>query len=274
MQTPSTTTLSLQDVINQAAAAADIVPVNEVPDEAEIRPYLCPGCSKVYVREATFKKHLEECKTKLQLSISATASALGIDPPAAETMIDYKLRPLQAPSTSQEQEHATKKDGGGSHITFTTGTTTDTSAEPPPAKMKYTHVKEEPVLTITAPTVGMSGVHVFTSNNYKQEPSAHAPVTVQSNTQTTLLHYGNETINSINITVSPNTSNPQIRSPGNYILTHPPSETPTIDSTVAMPPSGEELVNPGQPSSTEHSTINQAAIQWQWDQPVPRLNFP
>nr|XP_039262980.1 zinc finger protein 420-like isoform X2 [Styela clava] len=67
------------DVIGQAAAAANIVPV---PVHYEsICPFLCPGCSKLYVREATFKKHLEECKTKLQLSISATAAALGIDPP-------------------------------------------------------------------------------------------------------------------------------------------------------------------------------------------------
>lgn len=72
------------DVIGQAAAAANIVPVQVslVGGDCEsICPFLCPGCSKLYVREATFKKHLEECKTKLQMSISATAAALGIEPP-------------------------------------------------------------------------------------------------------------------------------------------------------------------------------------------------
>ena len=59
----------LNDVINQAAAAANIVPTF-IEEEQEIRPFLCPGCSKLYVREATFKKHLEECKLKLQRSIT------------------------------------------------------------------------------------------------------------------------------------------------------------------------------------------------------------
>lgn len=70
-------------MIGQAAAAANIVPsqVQLSGDYESICPFLCPGCSKLYVREATFKKHLEECKTKLQMSISATAAALGIEPP-------------------------------------------------------------------------------------------------------------------------------------------------------------------------------------------------
>lgn len=90
---------NLGNVINQAAAAADIVPGNLNEEaEAEIRPFLCPGCSKLYVREATFKKHLEECKAKLQQSISATASALGITPPPMPSSNNSGLNDFDAAS--------------------------------------------------------------------------------------------------------------------------------------------------------------------------------
>lgn len=292
----------MQDVINQAAAAAKIVPDNDVPDEAEIRPYLCPGCSKVYVREATFKKHLEECKTKLQLSISATASALGIDSPAAASALGINTpvtipgltinTPVSASSlgienpasdlivdykpnqTSPERKRMANRDGGVSQITFTTHSTTDSSNDPPLAKRKYACVKEEPraVFTMTTPSMGISGGPVFTSNKQQDHPP-HNPDTVQSNAQNTLLHYGNETIHNMNASPS-NSTNSQMRSAGNYILSHPQSEAANIETSAVLPSSNDDLINTGQVSSTEHSTINQAAIQWQWDQPVPRLNFP
>lgn len=105
---------NLGNVINQAAAAADIVPVvlNEEA-EAEIRPFLCPGCSKLYVREATFKKHLEECKAKLQQSISATASALGIHPPpmpssnsGGGSLSDFDASSMLIPNLSPSSDSA------------------------------------------------------------------------------------------------------------------------------------------------------------------------
>jgi len=82
----------LNDVINQAAAAANIVPTF-IEEEQEIRPFLCPGCSKLYVREATFKKHLEECKLKLQRSITQVASSLGLPTPAMPDFSPIELHP-------------------------------------------------------------------------------------------------------------------------------------------------------------------------------------
>ena len=110
-QQDSNPMFNLGNVINQAAAAADIVPVvlNEEA-EAEIRPFLCPGCSKLYVREATFKKHLEECKAKLQQSISATASALGIHPPpmpssnSGSSLSDFDASSMLIPNLSPSSD--------------------------------------------------------------------------------------------------------------------------------------------------------------------------
>ena len=75
----------LIDIISQAAAAGNILPTF-IEKQHELRPFLCPGCSNLYVREATFRKHFEKSKLKLQEHITQVVSSLGLPTSA---MLDF-----------------------------------------------------------------------------------------------------------------------------------------------------------------------------------------
>ena len=280
--------MSLQDVINQAAAAADIVPdtsTNTAAEESEIRPFLCPGCSKVYVREATFKKHLEECKTKLQLSISATASALGIEPSTADTMINFNPGRVQQINTPSLPEKILKKEAN--NITFTTQTVTpnhstaasDSSAT---SKPNVVQVKKEPPVG-TAPQVAPNLVpqqNLSSTNSFKLEQVPNTvSATAASSSQNSILHYDTSTGQVMSVAEAALTTGaPLQQAPENYLFSTAHAPTVVDVSSGNIPTtSTEHLVEGVNPPATEHSTINQAAIRWQWDhsdQPVPGLNFP
>ena len=258
--------MSMQDVINQAAAAADIVPGSTTStDDGEIRPYLCPGCSKVYVREATFKKHLEECKTKLQLSISATASALGIDPPA-DPMVEYNQ--VINLHTSQGQPAAVvKEESKPNQVTFTTKTVAQNHDEV--QGRNALHVKTE--AAIASPVVAQSEQN-YTSSSYDlDQVSSSNSITVKSPLPSSMIQYDNRPVQ-IHSTVNDAASlgAQQVQQQDPYMLADAHSQGLVIDSNAPTTSSGQLT----ETSVSEHSTINQAAIRWQWDQPVPRLNFP
>ena len=257
-------------MINQAAAAAEIVPdpAPAVSEEAEIRPYLCPGCSKVYVREATFKKHLEECKTKLQLSISQTASALGIEPLAADSMIEY---PGVIQSQSQEQVQINEK-VEKNIITFTTETVTQShptaSSENAIAAKPNLLVKQEPPrpsTTVEAPD------QVYTTSSYKLEQVTNStPATAGVTVQDPMINFDCRSAQVLPVTERNESEGNQLQQNPNYLL----STAPSVVSDGTMAPVTSDPLSETVVVGAEHSTINQAAIRWQWDQPVPRLNFP
>lgn len=305
------------DVIGQAAAAANIVP--ELDNET-IRPYLCPGCSKLYVREATFKKHLEECKTKLQMSISATAAALGIDPP-----------PLPPPNSHMS---GFQSDMGGMPIDVTIGSSSPQSTKKQRkrektnqmSKLELQHFEQQQqsqiivempldVSSLDQCSPQMSD-QSLNDINVKQEV-LNIPIDVGSSQGNVmfklpqLLNTGNDLFctssspqtminNQNSLYVSTNlqqSSNNLINnSLGNHQqqlvnsssfgspITIPIvassshsvmfSDASSIDVEGGKPVRASGQVRQDASLASSHSTINQAALRWQWDQPVPRLNFP
>ncbi|XP_039262980.2 uncharacterized protein LOC120338996 isoform X2 [Styela clava] len=306
------------DVIGQAAAAANIVPV---PVHYEsICPFLCPGCSKLYVREATFKKHLEECKTKLQLSISATAAALGIDPP-----------PLPPPNSQSSPGFQSNTE----IVVMPMDVNLNNEAAPPAPKKSRKNQKPRSVAKIELQqqqqfvdqteqqeqilvempldvnldhcspqlTEGSLG-----DNNVKQEvlgipldgsttgdvmlklPQQALSVAASANDNSNDANGVNQFFSSVAYNQIQNTSqfldnnlftNQQLvtsSSPLNLpIVTSQP-----LTSSQSIMLSGASVVGDGNiiietfpkggATGAGHTTINQAALKWQWDQ--PRMNFP
>jgi len=312
---------STSDVINQAAAAADIVPAFITEDEAEIRPFLCPGCSKLYVREATFKKHLEECKTKLQQSISATATALGINPP-----------PLPRPESNGmiiKTDEFNNSSGDRSLIISrsspvssreTTGCSSAKkqrlllkSESSPSSSISTAHQQQSMVSTHSQLNLHnlMSSTGIIPTSDIKQETSV-SDIATMSNSSTTsfvndMVSYkvtdlvANNDTQQLIFNTSPNDGKLQevityrhgdiqvpsrrqipVSNPSSVLVTsvnHTSSDAHRIASSTSEDSVMSQSVlntriNEQKESVLEASTINQSAIKWQWDQPVPRLNYP
>nr|CAB3267927.1 zinc finger protein squeeze [Phallusia mammillata] len=291
---------NFQNVINQAAAAANIVPT-AVDEEAEIRPYLCPGCSKLYVREATFKKHLEECKTKLQMSISATATALGIDPPpipsSSAVLNEYDPSLLQLGSAQGQEEPAKRRrmDTKMEEVTIENNAQQqqqhiETQEVTVSSEVSSNiHVKEEPVSMANDTANFVSRQAISQESEYKvpqivADNNQHSIYTVQSTSQhhipvnNVIFQIGDQKQQQQMMTVG-QTGNIQQQ---NIILTSTDSQQDNVQLVDALSQAPTILLTQPVTSSSgvtkeneqDHSTINQAAIRWQWDQPVPRLNFP
>lgn len=289
------------DVIGQAAAAANIVPtqvqIGGGGEYESICPFLCPGCSKLYVREATFKKHLEECKTKLQMSISATAAALGIDPPPLPSptghvsayLMDNSGLPIDMPLTedpgaSGERVKKSRKtskprlqqpvlgelvempldiiQGNSSTNLSDAAITSDCSI-----------VKQE-MIDIPLDNAASGGVmfrlpqHILSAVGVNDD-SGTVPTT------------------SINSVFSYNPSSPHVLD-GAFLSSQ---QLATSSTTVNLPVNVSQSLmisgaNVDKNDTTRHiktdgndgdghTTINQSALRWQWDQPsAPRMNFP
>lgn len=323
------------NLIGQAAAAANIMP-DTTPDNSEsetIRPFLCPGCSKLYVREATFKKHLEECKTKLQLSISATAAALGIEPPSLPTtnsMLQQQDNSgLSSFSNNSQEEKPAKKRKLSKTIRksdqqqqqlleqqLMTNLPIEVSLDNHDGQLvsdahdlNDIQVKQE---VITLHTDGAGNlIHQGNNNTMFKLPqileghgiiqnnqilytgsSGNLVVTAPLNnsndglfTVSTSNHQNNIHVTSLDSTISDqlltsSTSPISISSPSNTPVSMPISVSQVLSSTqgYTMPQnSATTVVTKMEDSDSDsipgHSTINQAALRWQWDQPV-RLNFP
>ncbi|XP_078495224.1 uncharacterized protein LOC144750046 isoform X1 [Ciona intestinalis] len=239
---------SEDNVINQAAAAANIVPgmgitVNE---EAEIRPFLCPGCSKLYVREATFKKHLEECKTKLQLSISATASALGIAPPPMPSssggMQDFDQNLLQVNIVGTQNQQPAKR-ARISHDEQQIGIQGQTMTDGDTIQVKQETVIEENTVFVT-----------------REDGEYKLPDVLYSTNQGDQISIEDVTFHQTSSSEHPTSSS--------QIIAHSSAPGIILSQPTNTSASGKD---PGT------STINQAALRWQWDSgnaSIPRLNFP
>uniref|UniRef100_H2YZS7 Uncharacterized protein n=1 Tax=Ciona savignyi TaxID=51511 RepID=H2YZS7_CIOSA len=224
-----------------------------VNEEPEIRPFLCPGCSKLYVREATFKKHLEECKTKPQMSISATASALGIEPPPMPTssagLHEFDQSLLQVNIVGSSPQHQSGQQPAKrpriSHDDHQVGLGSQNADSP----ISDVQIKQESEIGNESPAVFVTQ----TEGEYK------LPDVLYSGSA-----HGDQ-IHIQDVTFSTSTaqqSSPQVihtSSPG-IILSQPPNP--------AM----------GAAKEGDATTINQAALRWQWDNgnssSIPRLNFP
>lgn len=308
------------DVIGQAAAAANIVPVPV--DYESICPFLCPGCSKLYVREATFKKHLEECKTKLQKSISATAAALGIDPP-----------PLPPPSTQVSSGFQSNSD----MVVVPMDVNLNDEAAAPPApkksrksqkprnlstKMEFQQqrfvdqtVQQQGQIFVEMPLdVNLENCSPQLSegslgdNTVKQEVLS-IPLD-GSGTGSVMLKLPQQVLNAavsgnnvdndangVNQFFSSVTYN-QLQGGSQFLdnnifnnqqlVTSSPLNIPIVasqplTSSQSIMLSGASVIGDSNNSKSEssskpgtsgagHTTINQAALKWQWDQ--PRINFP
>jgi len=62
-----------------------------------IKPYLCPGCSKLCVRLDLFRRHLIACRNRLKASVKEAADALGIEPTSIPLSDDVALPAVDTP---------------------------------------------------------------------------------------------------------------------------------------------------------------------------------
>ena len=241
---------------------------------------------------------------KLQMSITATASALGIDPPPMPSSatnsgeydgnlvqisnVSVQGNPAKRPRVNIKEEddipsidaHLPMHPQSSAH---------QQSATNSPGSAVQNLVKEEVVNNDTSNFV--SRQHLAEDSEFKLPQvlnnvsmynvhSTNSPLTLQN---TVLLH-GEEPKHQPQLLVTQQqnvNSNQQLITQNQMITTsstQPPSSIPIIFSnSVTSSPSLILQNNPGKDAvseASEHSTINQAAIRWQWDQPVPRLNFP
>lgn len=300
------------DVIGQAAAAANIVPaqvqIGGGGEYESICPFLCPGCSKLYVREATFKKHLEECKTKLQMSISATAAALGIDPPPLPSPtghvtaylpdnsgipIDMPL--IDDPAASGEPVKKSRK----------TSKPRQTLIDPNQHQQPVLELVEMPLDVIQGNTsTNLSDAAIVSDGGIVKQELVDIPLDTTASggvmfrlPQHILSAVGvnddSSTVStSINSTFSFSPASPHVLDgaflSGQQLATS--STTVNLPVNVSQPlTSSQSLMisgaNVDKNDTTRHiktdvsdgdghSTINQSALRWQWDQPPPRMNFP
>lgn len=307
------TSMMSPDVIGQAAAAANIVPsqvqIGGGGEYESICPFLCPGCSKLYVREATFKKHLEECKTKLQMSISATAAALGIDPP-----------PLPSPTGHVS---AYLSDNGSLHMDMPLTEDPGSSVEPVKKSRKMSKPRQatlidpthhqQPVLELVEMPLdviqGNSSTNlsdaaiVSDSGIVKQEM-----VDITLDTATSggvMFRLPQHILSAVGMNDDTGTVSTTINSafsynPAPHVLDGSAflssQQLATTSTTVNLPihvsqplASSQSLMISGANMDKNdtrhiktdgsdgdgHSTINPSALRWQWDQPsAPRMNFP
>ena len=216
---------------------------------------------------------MEECKTKLQLSISATVTALGINAPPDDVMANYNPAPtIQLSSTTQEKVPAPKKEA---NIVFTTQTitqnhSTSASDTTPVHKPDIIQIKEEAtVLNAPQPPTSIPEEQIFSTSGYKLEPISNpVQVTAATTPQNSILHF--DTTTGEIMPVSEVTIGPA----NEYQLPTAHSSSAVVSDGKNPPTTAEHMVVNLNPEDAGHSTINQAAIRWQWDQPVPRLNFP
>lgn len=245
----------------------------------------------------------------MQLSISATASALGIEPPpvpsASSAVSDFDASSLlQITGVTMTDSVAGHSNAKRIRVSVKAE---DLDAPPPAVRVTlrnddvqdevgragrpnpHTHIKEEPVAdavnfisrqTIVhdqefkLPEVISSAAQTMYQVQQQQAgvPSPHNVLSFHMDDAQKQIHLD---ASGVTLSQPPPASNMILTSADSsqavsLVSTLPQSSPISLVQTVRSNSEEEAAAKHGQ----EHSTINQAAIRWQWDQPVPRLNFP